>query len=172
MNKNIEKKDFLKDIKLNFDSSIFTLNNSQLKHGFDILVREIRKQKPELLQNYYFYINIWSIICKPCFDEIPFIDTLPEKVNKNLTYLMISSHSNGAVNNYLENKNIKMKSFIFINEMIDFISGIYNEIELQNQSWPLHVVLDINGNCLAYLFGSIHDEKSAAPLINFINSLK
>lgn len=171
MNKNAEKVAFLKDIKTNFDSSEFILNNTPLKQGFEMFINELKDQKTDLLQYNYFYVNIWSIICKPCLDEMPFIDDLPEKINKGLACVMVSAHSNKAVNNFLENKNKKMKNFIFVNEMIDFISGIYNEMEIENQSWPLHVVLDSKGNCLAYLFGAINDENSAAPLINFINSL-
>jgi thiol-disulfide isomerase/thioredoxin len=173
MSKNKEKDDFLQQIKkINSDSSSYILNDTKLKEGFKKFTIELKKQKPELLQNNYSYINIWNIICKPCFDEIPFIDNLSEKINKNISYVMVSSHSNGAVNKFIENKNLKVKNFIFINEMIDFISGIYNEIEVKSQSWPLHVVLDGEGTCLAFLFGSIHSEDSAAPLINFINDLK
>ena len=111
-------------------------------------------------------------MCKACSDEMPFLDLLPEKFDKNIGCVMVSSHSNEAVNNFLKSKAIEMENFVFVNEMIDFISGIYNEIEVKNQSFPLHVVLDKKGNCLAYLFGSFNDEVSAAPLINFINNLE
>ena len=163
---------FQKDKIINFDNSFFILNRTKLKQGFKGFTNELHKQNPKLLQNNYFYLNIWAIICKPCIDEIPFIDNLPEKFNKSLTCVMVSAYSNGAVNNFIKNKNVIMNNFTFINEMIDFISGIYNEIEVKSQSFPLHVILDKKGNCLAYLFGTIHDENSAAPLINFINSLE
>jgi thiol-disulfide isomerase/thioredoxin len=170
MNEKIEKSFFFQDIKINFDSSSFILNNTNLKLGFEIFTKALEEQKPELLKNNFLYINIWSIVCKPCSDEIPFLDSLPQKINKSISYLMVSSHSEDAVTNFLKNKEIQMKNFIFVNEMIDFISGIYNEIEVKNQSFPLHVVLDKEGNCLAYLFGSI-DDMTAAPLVNFINNL-
>lgn len=171
MNANIDKIDFSKT-KNNFDNSFFILNNTSLKVSFKDFTKQLKKNNPELLKKDYFYLNIWAIMCEPCIDEIPFIDELPKKTNKDLTCVMLTAYSNGAVNNFLKNKNLSMKNFIFFNEMIDFISGIYNEIEVKTQSFPLHVILDKKGNCLAFLFGSIHDDNSAAPLVNFINELK
>jgi hypothetical protein len=172
MSVNIEKNNYYQEIKTNFNSSDFILNNTSLKHGFEKFSNKLTEQYPNILFQNYIYINIWSIICKPCLDEIPYIDNLPSKFNKDLTCIMITSHSQKAVNNFISLKGVKMNNFIFLNEMIDFISGIYNAIEKKNQSWPLHVVMDKRGNCLAYIFGSIHDDFSSAPLINFINSLE
>ena len=160
----------LEDIK-KFDSSVFLLNNTTLKKGFKEFIKLLRESDKELVNKDYFYVNIWSIACKPCSDEMPFLDLLAETFDKKIGYIMISAHSNEAVSSFLKNKRIEMKNFVFLNKMIDFISGIYNEIEVTNQAFPLHVVLDKNGNCLAYLFGAFHDENSAAPLINFIKNL-
>ncbi len=152
--------------------SSFLINNSILQQEFEKFVISLKAKNAHLLEKRYYYINIWSMACKPCLDEIPLIDSLLSSFTNQITYVMVSSHSNEAVSNFLKNKNIEMKNFVFLNEMIDFISGIYNEIEVKKQSFPLHVVLDKKGNCLAYLFGAIHDENSAAPLINFIKTLK
>lgn len=153
-----------------FDASLFGLNETILEKGFKKFKQKL-DNKTALQNNNYYYINVWNIACKPCSDEMPFIDALTGKFKKDLACIMVSSHSDEAVNNFIRNKGIKMENFIFVNEMLDFISGIYNEIRVRNQSFPLHVVLDKKGDCLAYLFGAFYDEASAAPLINFINQL-
>jgi hypothetical protein len=159
-------------IKANFDASSFILNDTELKKGFKKFATELNKQKPGLLQNNFLYINNWSIICKPCLDEIPLHNELSVKLGNDISYCMVTHHSEEAVNKLVIKENIELKKFIFVNGMINFISGIYNEIKIVNLSFPLHIVLDSKGNVLAYLFGAFQDENSYKPIINFINKLK
>lgn len=165
---NMQKPD---SILVPFLSDIVGLNRTNLKDGFTVFCEKLKENGQGYSDKEYIYINVWSVICKPCIDEIPFIGTLEKLVNKNLDYYLVCFHSDKAIETFLRNNNIKSNNLTFVNGMTDFISGIFNEIEENNLAFPLHAILNKQGDCLAYLFGSIHDEKSAAPLINFINSL-
>jgi hypothetical protein len=132
---------------------------------------ELIKQKPELLNKDYFYVTIWNLGCQPCLDEITVLDSLPNEFDKNIAYVMVSAHSNKAVESYLKRNNIEIINFFLINEMVDFIFGIYNELELKNLILPLHVIFDKKEHPLAYLIGAINNRVNAMPMINYINSL-
>ena len=146
--------------------------NYKLSHIFFEFFQEIEKKDIYFSKKKYLYVNIWNILCEPCLEEMPLINKLVRKFDKELVCVMVSQHSDKAVNNFIKEKKIEMGNFIFINNMMAFISEIHNEIEAKERAFPLHVVLDKNGNCLAYLFGSFNDEVSTAPLIDFINGLK
>lgn len=162
----LDKKDFTNQ------ASIYLLNDTTLNVGFEKLICAVKYKNSNFVQNKYYYTNIWSIACEPCVDEIPLLDKIVMPFNKSLNCLMVSPYSDKAVNNFLLKRQIQMQNFTFINGMIDFISGVYNEINMKKQSFPLHVVLDQNGMCLAYLHGAFHDIESATPLTNYLNQLK
>jgi hypothetical protein len=143
-----------------------------LQSRFKYFIRSVQRKNNKLFRCKYYYINIWVLNCKPCITEIDFLNTLPEKVNKNISFIMVSSHSDNAVNSFLERNGITMKDYTFLNEKKDFISDIFKETRVTNETFPLHVVMDNRGNFLAYLFGSIHNEVLAAPLIGFLNNLE
>lgn len=145
---------------------------SKLTKTLTDLFAKLQTDLPEFSQRKYFYLNIWNLACKPCVEEIPYLDFMMSKYRHKFICLMLSSHTKKAVENFLEVKKIKINNFIFIDQSGGLISRIFSEITETNPGFPLHIILDKNGNALAYLFGSIHDDVSAAPLINFINDLE
>jgi thiol-disulfide isomerase/thioredoxin len=148
------------------------LNETSLTQGFNFFLEKIKNYNSDkFINGSYFYVNIWSLGCKPCQLEMPILNNLIKKFNKHIVCIKVTSHSEKAVSSYLRNENLKLDSFIFLNDMNDFISGIYNEIGFQSQLFPLHVILDKKGNALAFMFGAFQDENSTTPLLNFINNL-
>ncbi|MGZ3883226.1 MAG: TlpA family protein disulfide reductase [Bacteroidia bacterium] len=150
----------------------FNFNSVDFAKEFELLKDKIEEQNISSCSANYFYINIWSLACKPCVDEMQFIKKMVDDFNKKIFNVLVTIHSNEAVYSFMRNKEITMENFFLINEMMNFVSGIFNEIEEKKFKVPLHIVLNRKGEVLAYLFGAFHDETSAAPLVNFINSLE
>ena len=93
------------------------------------------------------------------------------KIEKDIDYIFISPHTDAAVNSFLARKYIFSKNFIFINNMMDFISSLFKEINFKEMGFPTHAIMKKNGEILAYYCGSINSKEQALPVINFINNL-
>lgn len=119
----------------------------------------------------YYYINFWSLGCKPCLDELPIVKMLPAKFNKKINCVIVSLHSDKAVNNFIKNNQINMDDFVFINNALEFTSWVYESLSLEKYFFPLHLILDSKGKILAYQKGTIPDLNSASNIINFVNEL-
>jgi len=139
--------------------------------GLQAFKSKIKESDSLIYKKKYFYVNIWSLGCPPCVEEIPFLDLLPDYINKDLAYLLISFQSSEAVNLFLTKNKIETKNLIFLNDLDGFIAGIFQEIEIKDLTLPLHVIMQNDGTILAYSLGSINSLEAADNLINFTNNL-
>lgn len=148
---------------------LFEINDSNWSKGFQSIYNHLLLKEVDFT-NKYFYVNIWSITCQPCIDEIPIIESMVHSFNKKVVNLMVTSHSELIVDKFLQKNDISINNFILLNGKKDFISGIYNSIGVKNQIFPLHAILNNKGMPEAYLFGAFSDKSNSNPIINFINS--
>jgi hypothetical protein len=139
--------------------------------GFKIFKTTFSKGSTSKAFKKYIYVNLWSLGCQPCIDELSFIDSLKDYIHKDIDYFFVSSHSDPAVSGFLNRKKISIINFIFINNMLDFISGVFNEIDINGIVFPTHVIMKRNGEILAFYCGSMNSKEEALPVINFINNL-
>ena len=153
----------------NFEN--LSLNNTSLPDGFESFKEILKEKKQKVLAHKYYYLNVWSPDCEPCIDEIKILDSLEFTNNSNILCVFVSAYRDEVVADLLKRRKISVNNFIFVNQMINLISGLYSEIELQRQIYPAHFILDEKGTALAYLLGSIHDTRSAQPLVNFFKGL-
>ena len=128
------------------------------------------KSKTKITSNYY-YLNFWSLGCRPCLDELPIVKMLPSKFNKNINCAIVSLHSDMAVNNFIENNKISMDNYVYINNALEFTNWVYESLTLEKYFFPLHLILDSKGKILAYQKGTIPDLNSASNIIKFVNEL-
>lgn len=119
----------------------------------------------------YFYINIWSLKCNPCVEEIPLLIHLSKKWNSKVLSFLISPHSDKAVNSFLRKTGLKDDSIIYMNNMYSFILAIFKELEIGEVMFPTHIIMDYSGQILGYLIGTIPKQGYESTLVNFINGL-
>ncbi len=120
----------------------------------------------------YIYLNLWSLGCQPCINELPFLLSIGKYINKDINLVFVSPQSNSAVNSFLIKKNISSEQFIFINERMDIIKEILEEIGLTEILLPAHIVIKNTGHILAFYCGPIDSKEDATDIINFINDLE
>jgi thiol-disulfide isomerase/thioredoxin len=149
----------------------FSLNEISLRSGFEKFYPILIKVDPKIINRKYLYITIWNIACKPCEEEIPYLESFAGKFKTKMAFIMVSHHTNKAVWNFIHEKSIIHENFLFINEMNDFISGVFNQLKIRQLFYPLHIILDREGNILAYAPGAFFNDKAACPIIKFILNL-
>lgn len=167
-------------------NSIIKIN---YEDGMKSCFNRINANSNQFKNKKYYYFSIWNTHCKPCISEMPFQDEMAERLSKNIGFFYISDDSNEKVNTFLYKKGIKSRHFIFLNDMNDFISAIYNKQKKTFKVYPTHVVTDSVGNILFFKQGSIVylefpknkiltkqekilQEKIKDPLVLFLNDLK
>ena len=85
----------------------------------------LKKKYPELADKKYFYINMWAMFCGPCIKEMPWLDSLAGAMErKDVAYIFLAGESDKATNSMLERKKYKIKNFVYLNNMSDFISAV------------------------------------------------
>lgn len=134
--------------------------------------RKLKRLGVDVSEKDFIYLNIWSIGCAPCISEIPLLEELTTKCEQNTTFVMISQHSDKAVDNFLNNRGIEISNLVLINEMDELISDIRKKINLPELVFPAHVILDKHGNVLAFLIGAFQDSDSLIPIVNFLSTRK
>ncbi len=65
----------------------------------------------------------------------------------------------------------KLKNFIFLNDMNDFISGICNEIKIKSKSYPMVLILDQEGKIYHYSVGTSENIAELKALATIIQKL-
>lgn len=90
----------------------------------------------------YYYINVWATSCKPCVQEMPYLDSLAGTLSSNVKCFFITLQNNKKVNNFLNNKNIKFKNFNSYNGLEYFVNALYNKSKVSKFLYPLHIILN------------------------------
>ncbi|MCC6372184.1 MAG: hypothetical protein IT236_14365 [Bacteroidia bacterium] len=170
------------DIKTTYNKEFGNMVNSSLgfqkisktkwSEGLSLFQKKLKQSNPNLLSKKYYYINIWSITCKPCIKEMPWLDSLAGAIKKDVAYVFLSELSDEVANNCLKNKKIQTKNFVYLNEMNDFVSSICNERKTRSKAYPTVIILNNQGEVLHYSIGAYSNRREAAGFTDLINKLE
>ena len=141
--------------------------------GLPMFNDSLRKHFPELKTKKYFYINMWAMFCGPCIKEMPWLDSLAGVIErKDVAYIFLAGESDKATKAMIERKKIKNKNFVYLSNMSDFISSVYNEQKKKSIAFPTIVILDNKGKIVHYETGAYENLKEAKEFVDLIEKLK
>lgn len=141
------------------------------KEGYKSFTQKLKVEHPELLKKKYFYINIWTNWCGPCVKEMPWLDSLAGDLKKDVAYIFVSDLTEKSATECIKRKKYQIKNFIYLNDMGDFVSGICNEQNIKNKSYPMTLILNNKGELLHYSTGAYKNKQEATELSTLINKL-
>ena len=109
-------------------------------------------------------VNFWATWCVPCIKEMPSLDRLKEKFNKNFDVIAISVDRDGLekVNEFFEEKKINN-----LNKFFDIKNSLAKEMDLFGV--PTSFFVDKKGNLIGYYQGDMEWDNNT--VVNFINYL-
>lgn len=81
-------------------------------------------------------INFWFINCPPCIEELPTLNKLKEKYERNVNFIAVTFEPKEKVVDFLARKSFNYTHFVNAKNEIDL---------LNNQAYPLNIYLDKNG---------------------------
>ena len=111
-------------------------------------------------------VNFWATWCPPCIKEMPSLDRLQSKFNKDFKVLPISLDRDGIekVENFYIKKKIKN-----LDQFFDFKNALAKELELFGL--PTSFIVDKKGMLIAKYNGDMEwDHKNVVKLINYLNN--
>jgi thiol-disulfide isomerase/thioredoxin len=111
-------------------------------------------------------VNFWATWCAPCIKEMPSLDRLQSKFNKNFKVLPISIDRDGIekVKNFYIKRKIKN-----LDQFFDFKNTLAQELELFGL--PTSFFVDKKGMIIAKYNGNMEwDQKNVVELINYLNN--
>ena len=65
---------------------------------------------------------------------MPWLDSLAGELDKDVGYFFVSEMSDAAAENCFKGKNYKIKNFVFLNNMKEFVSALCKE--KKTNAWP------------------------------------
>lgn len=148
------------------------LSKTTWKQGLDIFASKLKEKDSTLLNKKYYYINVWTSFCKPCIKEMPWLDSLAGRLNKDVGYFFVTDMSEGAANQCIKRTNYKLKNFVFLNDMNDFVSAICNEKGTRSKIYPMVLILSNKGELLHSSNGAYESKREAAGFLELINKLE
>lgn len=141
--------------------------------GLGMLKDSLDKKHPELAGKKYFYINMWAMFCGPCIKEMPWLDSLAGTMErKDVAYIFLAGESDKATNAMMERKKFKIKNFVYLNNMSDFISSVYNEQKKKSISYPTIVIIDNKDKIIKYETGAYENVTEAKEFLDLIGKLE
>ncbi len=147
------------------------IDSSNFYNVFNKFLEIYSGRNPQSKIKKYIYINLWNIGCLNCIDEIPLLNSYAVNWNK-VSCVFISPHTENAAFTFLKRENIEANNFTFINGLNSFIFHLYSKIEVKEQIFPIHFILNIEGEVIAYLVGAIKTPDYMNRLMKFIENLK
>jgi thiol-disulfide isomerase/thioredoxin len=148
------------------------ISKTKWSQGFKIFQEKLAEGNTSLLGKKYYYINIWTNWCKPCIREMPWLDSIAGSLNKDVGYVFLSDISESVANTSLKKINYHAKSFVFLNDMNDFVSAICNEQGSKTKMYPMVLILSNKGEVLHYSIGAYSSKREAAGFAELINKLE
>jgi thiol-disulfide isomerase/thioredoxin len=148
------------------------LSKTTWKEGLEIFTSKLKKESNSLLHKKYYYINVWTDWCKPCIREMPWLDSLAGTMDKDVGYFFVSEMSDDAANQCIKKKNYKIKNFVFLNDMSDFVSAVCNEKRTKSKVYPMVLVLSNTGQLLHSSNGGYGNVREAAGFAEMIEGLE
>lgn len=146
--------------------------NTSWKEGLKLLNQKLRVQDSSLLHKKYYYINLWTDWCKPCLREMPWLDSTAGTLSKDVGYLFVSSLPEQKAADCIKKKNYKIKNFVFLNGMDDFVSAAFNEVGKKSPVYPLSLVLSSDGKLIRSEIGALENRAAADGFAKMINELE
>lgn len=141
--------------------------------GLPMFNDSLSKHYPELKTKKYFYINMWAMFCHPCIKEMPLLDSLAGTIErKDVAYVFLSDNSYKATKDLLVRKKFNIKNFVYLDNMDDFISSVYNEQKKKSKVFPTIIILDNKGKIVHYETGAYENIKEAKEFVDLIGKLK
>jgi thiol-disulfide isomerase/thioredoxin len=148
------------------------ISKTTWKQGFEIFTGKLKEKNKALLSKKYYYINIWTNWCKPCIREMPWLDSLAGKIDKNVGYFFVSEMNDDAAYQCIKRKNYNIKNFVFLNDMNDFVSAICNEKQTKSKIYPMVLILSNKGELLHSSIGAYGSARESAEFAEMINKLE
>ena len=141
--------------------------------GLAMLKDSIKKKHPELAGKKYFYVNMWAMFCGPCIKEMPWLDSIAGTMErKDVAYIFLAGESDKATNAMIERKKFNIKNFVYLNNMSDFISAVYNEQKKKSISYPTIVIFDDKDKIIKYEVGAYENITEAKEFVDLIGKLE
>lgn len=138
--------------------------------GAKLFRSRLKQKHSALAQKKYFYVNIWTNWCRPCLHEMPWLDSIAGTLGKeNVAYLFVSPISDSLANTTLKRKNYRLKNFVFLNDMHDFVSSVSNEQQGKTIVYPMTLILTNTGKVLHYSTGAYSNKQEALGFAELIN---
>lgn len=148
------------------------VNETTWKQGLELFKSKLMQKDKAFLNKKYYYINVWTSWCKPCIKEMPWLDSIAGKINKDVGYFFVSEMSEDVADKSIKNKNYNIKNFTFLNNMPDFVSAICNMKGTKSKVYPMVLILSNKGELLHFSNGAYENRNEATRFTDMINKLK
>ena len=141
--------------------------------GLEMFNDSLQKKFPEQAGKKYYYINMWAMFCGPCIKEMPWLDSLAGTIKrKDVAYIFLSNTSDKSTNDLLSRKKFRIKNFVFLGNLGDFISSVYYEQKRKTMLYPTVVVVDSTGKLCKFSTGAYENFEDAKEFVKMIESLE
>jgi thiol-disulfide isomerase/thioredoxin len=141
--------------------------------GLGMFNDSLKTKFPELSGKKYYYINMWALFCHPCIKEMPWLDSLAGTIErKDVAYIFLQGNSDKSTNDLLERKKFKIKNFVYLNNMEDFISSVYNEQKKKSVVFPTVLIIDSKGKIYHSSKGAFENRNEAKEFVDLIEKLE
>ncbi len=147
------------------------LNKTSWSKGFESFKVKHKEKYGFKLKKKFYFVNIWATWCIPCVKEIPVLDSLAGTFTKDIGFVFVSDQTDKVITNCLKNNKIKIKNFELLNDMNDFVSGIYNKKRIKEKTYPINLIIDSIGVVYYYSNGTLEKKDDIIRISNLINKL-
>lgn len=121
-------------------------HNTLDKLSIDVSKKEfldkVKESNFDTSQISYYYINVWATSCKPCVEEMPYLDSLSGTLTPNVKCFFVTLQDDKKVNDFLKRKSIIFKHFRLYNNLEHFVNALYNKSNVSKFLYPLHIILN------------------------------
>ena len=117
---------------------------------------EIKKIHPELSDKKYFFFHAWSVGDWASMHQMPILDTMIEPLRNDFAYVFVNDEKADYSWQTLKAHTRKAKNFIYLNNMENFLTSIYQEKNMlhfkgyRDRMTPMNVVMDRKGNIVYF----------------------
>jgi hypothetical protein len=102
---------------------------------------------------------------------MPWLDSLAGKLDKDVGYFFVSEMSDASADSCIKRNNYKIKNFVFLNNMNEFVEALCRENKIKTLTYPTLLILNDKGELLLNTVGAYSNKREAAGFIELINSL-
>lgn len=140
-------------------------NQSSWPEGLAQLKKTLFQKHPSFQNKKRFYINIWTNWCKPCIREMPWLDTLANKLPNDWAFVFVSDMSDETAGKILQKFRPPLKNFVALNNCGDFVEAVCRQQKIHFKTYPMALVLNQDGQVLHFSVGAYN---SALEARNFL----